>query len=264
MKQKKEENLLSNKTAEELLENVGEAVLEITQTAELIEKESLDDNELAARLFSILKKLKGESLLKKKKKLEIEKTFFEKLAEKIIKVLIVNNKKQKLNKNNHKEKKVSRNIINELNAAVTELNTSSRLDSDINDIKLLENALNVEQKLSKTMSKIPPYAMGFTQHLFRAFTSFMSIGGNKNFATLSTLKAGVAMESFSEASKVKFDSVSGYIDNVSTREESLVKKMQKQQKSVEIGPNDIPTTNQAKQMKDKKNAEFLSYHPEKH
>ncbi len=265
---KGEESDSPDKEIENIATEVVEAIAALTEIAEEVDNNKIDDKELPKRLAYVMKKLKTKKELERKKAIrrgrKKKKTLLEEIASKIIKAFAIKSHKTKLNNYTLEKKKFTESLMEDLNSTVMQLNTASRLDSDINDIRLIEDVLSVNQRMSDLLRKMPTAAKGLSQALFKAFTSAGSISGNKNLAALSALKVGVATESFVDASSIKFDAVAGEVDAHSTkdaRQQGIIEKLSKGGKV--FGPTDIPITSEARARNQARDSEFMAYKPPK-
>ena len=223
-----------------------------------IEAGTITDEELAILLAKVLKRLsrgRTQSLMKKKK---APRTVFDLVLDRIIKVFAQKQLEQKRNRELTEPGSLVKNMINDLEAAITKLQNDPRLDSDVNDARLIEDVLAVSQKMAALSGRATGATRGVSGLMMSGMAASASVGGLKGIATLSTLKAGMATESWNEATKINYGQVSGLVSAESEQSESMQERMQRQSAKAQAsyGPNDIPTTDAVKEFKQQKNAQW--------
>ena len=241
---------ITNEMAEELL------IL-----AKEVELGNMTDDELVVFLAKIFRKFgnkRGKSLRKKKKD---PKKIIDIIMAHILKSLIKNKMKLNQDKKQNQPGYVVTNLIKDLDIAINSLVSAPRLDSDMNDIRLIEDVIAINQKMAALSGKTSASTKGMSLRLISAMSAMASVSGFKGIGTLSTLQVGVAHESWNDANKINYNSVSGHVDDLPENVESLQEKMQKKfmEKSStakEYGPNDVPITEEAKKFKEKRNLEW--------
>ena len=235
---------ITNEMAEELL------IL-----AKEVELGNMTDDELVVFLAKMFRKFgnkRGKSLRKKKK---------DPIMAQILRSLVKNKMKLNQNKEQTQPGYAVTNLINDLDATINSLVSAPRLDSDMNDIRLIEDVIAINQKMAALSGRMSSSAKGMSLRLISAMSAMASVGGFKGVGTLSTLQAGVANESWKDANKINYNSVSGHVDDLPENVESLQEKMQrklieKSSVSKNYGPNDMPITEEVKKFKEKRNLEW--------
>ena len=240
-----------------------EIAKELVALAQDIESGKIADEDLAKFLAMILRKLsrgKVKSLKKSKKK---RRTAFDIIAEQILKTFAKNKVNRKQNVAQARQPGYLANaLINDLDNAIIRLASDSRLDSDANDIQLIEDVIAVNQKVATLTSRVSASTKGMSMRLISAMSVTAGVGGMKGLATLSTLKGEAAMESWSQANQIDFEEATGRVDAVSEKEmelaqESIKNKLIQKSANAELaGPNDVPTTDAVKELKAKKSLEW--------
>lgn len=230
--------------------------------AKEVEKGQIDNDTLAlyiARIFKKFGKTRGKSLRKKKKD---PKKIIDILMEQVLRTLIKNNMARAAEQGKDTPNSVTQNLISDLDSTINNLVSASKLDSDINDIKLIEDVIAINQKVAALSGKVSQSTKGMSMKLISAMSAVASVDGFKGVATLNTLKAGVATESWSEANKINYDSKTGDVNDVSEKVDLFKEKMLLRLKSMsesldqDYGPQDVPTTEDAKKFKEKRNQEW--------
>ena len=182
--------------------------------------------------------------------------------ERVLRNLIENKMRLNKNKEQNQPNNTVTNLINELDNTINSLVSAPRLDSDMNDIRLIEDVIAINQKMAALSGKVSASAKGMSLKLISAMSAMASVGGFKGIGTLSTLQAGVANESWNNSNKINYHSISGYVDDVAEASNSLQERMQKKfiEKSASLnkdyGPKDVPITEEAKKLKEKRNLEW--------
>lgn len=240
----------------------GEVAEALVNLAKEVELGSMGNEELAKYLAIILRRLSRGKVKSLKKRKKQDRSAFDIILDRILKTFAKNNVKAKQNKGKTEPGSLVNSMINDLDSAINELCSASRLDSDLNDINLIEDVIAVNQKIAALSGRAAASVKGMSAMLIKAMSATASVSGMKGLATLSTLKGGVALGSWSQASKVNYDGVAGQVDAVSEQaSESLHDKMKnsltiQSLESIKAGPGDVPTTAEAKALKEKKNLEW--------
>ena len=240
-----------------------EVAKELVALIQDVELGKISNEDLVKYLAMILKRLsrgKVKTLKKRKKK---SKSVLDILMEQMLRTFVKSKVASKQNNQDNKPGKLAKALIQDLDRAIFKLTNDTRLDSDLNDIQLIEDMIAVNQKVAALTSNVSRSIKGMSMKLINAMTATGSIGGTKGLATLSTLKSEVAMESWNNASSINYDAVSGRVEPTSTKEEIDLEKSMKhklmarsEEAQLPSGPDDVPTTEAVKKFKEEKNLEW--------
>ena len=235
---------------------------QLINLAKEVEQGDIGNEEIAMRLAKFLKSLSRGKVKSLKKRSKAPKTVFEMIIDQMLKTFVQNNINQK-NGVKLKQDTLIKNLISDLDSAIVRLSTDPKLDSDINDVRLIEDFLAVNEKMASLMNRATSATKGLASRMFKATLATSAVGGIKNIATLSNLKTGMVTESWNDANVIDFDQARGAVSPDSHHElESAHEKMQRlfMLKSAEAhspsGPSDTPITEAAKELKEKKNLEW--------
>ena len=149
-------------------------------------------------------------------------------------------------------------IMDSLEAQIRSLQSASRIDSNINDARLIGDVVAIRQKMAALSGRLPMGSKGVSNLMFSARNAVASVGGKKDLASLSTLNAEISNESWSESRDLNYTKISGRIE-VDVKSESITNSLRSSQGAQSFGPSDVPTTKAAKERKEKRNEEFQSY-----
>jgi hypothetical protein len=240
----------------------GEVAEALVSLAHELELGQMGNDEMVRILAQILRRLsrgKVKTLQKKKQK---QKTVMDIILEQMLRTFAKNNVVRKQGARDVQPGNLAKNMINDLDLAIIRLTSDSRLDSDVNDIQLIEDVIAVNQKIADLSGKVCASTKGMSMRLISAMSVTAGVGGMKGLATLNTLREGVALESWSQANKMNYEHASGQVDAISEHSvESIHSKMKnklmfKSAEAIQAGPDDVPTTEAAKKLKEKKNLEW--------
>ncbi len=249
-----EGDLESNELTAQITDDIAQAFVIL---AKAVEEELITDKDLAIYLARIIRKLtlgKIKSIHKTKRK---PKTFFDLVLDAIIKNLVRADLNRKIQEEQQKQNSVD-DLIRDLEAAVSRLRTDPSLDSDVNDLRLMEDVMAVGQKMAALERNGNLSNRKVANSLFSGTTAYASVGGNKGFASLSSLKAEMVNESWSEMNEIDLNQASRVVgeENPGKRHNSLKEILSSSEVHTPSGPNDVPTTDSTKQFKNKKNLEW--------
>ncbi len=250
----------NEKLAQLITNEIAQALVDL---AKEVEAGKIGNEELAlylARIFRKLGKRRGKTLKKKKKG---PQTIFDILMQQILRTFV----KMDIARRRQSDQQLqpgylTKNLIADLDSTINSLVTAPRLDSDMNDIRLIEDVIAINQKLAALSGRTSGLVKGMSTRLISAMSAIAGVGGMKGIATLSTLQAGVAVESWHDATKINYESVSGHVDDLPEDVEYLKEKMQAKlmSKSLSVekdyGIKDLPITEEAKKLKEKRNLEW--------
>lgn len=250
-----EGTLESNELTEQITDDIAEAFVIL---AKAVEENLITDKDLAMYLARIIKKLtrgKVKSVNKTKRK---PKTFFDLVLDAILKNVVRANLNSKRQEEQKKQNSID-DLIRDLEAAVSRLRSDPSLDSDVNDLRLMEDVMAVGQKMAALERNGGLSNKKVAASLFSGTAAYASVGGNKGFASLSSLKAEMVGESWSEMTEIDLHQASRVVgDETPEKRHQLLKEALtvSESHSSPSGPNDIPTTESTKQFKNKKNLEW--------
>jgi hypothetical protein len=266
---KKEEEIKEEETVEPPVKEEAEITPEEREITEIskelidlardLEEEKIGSNdELVTRLAKSLRKLekrnKKKALSKLKKK---QKSLFDKIAIMIMKTFVRKNREEKRLKDKMPGR-LENAIMDSLEAQIRALKSASRIDSNINDVRLIGDVVAIREKMAALSGRLPMGSKGVSNLMFSARTAVASVSGRKDLASLSTLKTDLAGESWAESRELNYSAVSGRIE-VNPEQESIANSLRSNQGKQSFGPSDVPTTKAAKERKEKRNEAFQSY-----
>lgn len=244
-----------------------EVAVAIISLAKAVEDGDIDDEKLAAYLAIIMRRLgrnrDEKRRIKQKRK---QKTIIDLVIENILRSIAkerVNRKKNIPREENQKPGYFTEKMINDLDRAIFKLVNDSRLDTDINSIRLIEDTISVVQKVAALAGKVSNSVKGMSLRLIQARTATSGQILDSNVATLSTLKQGRSVESWEEAHRVDFNHGGG-LDTKSESQkidaDDLKKAFKFKEESVNIpsGPSDVPMTESTKKRKEQEYNEWAN------
>ncbi len=246
-----------------MTDEVANSIIEL---AKLIEDGGIGDKELANYLALILRRLSREKEKKIKKDKVKKKTALEVLMEQLLRTFAQNNanKKNNINKNkNHEPGYMVKQMINDLDRAISKLVSASRFDSDVNTINLIEDTIAVNQKVAALTGNKCKSVRGLSTKLVRAKIATSTQALDSTISNLSTLKSGRAFESWSQANEIDYNHGGGLdlrTEAAKDYQEEMIKKLRFSSENAKIpsGPDDIPITETAKKQKEKENQEWIN------
>lgn len=250
-----EGTLEANELTEQITDDIAEAFIIL---AKAVEEGLITDKDLAMYLAMIIRKLtrgKVKSINKTKRK---PKTFFDLVLDAILKNVVRANLSRRSEEERKKQSNVN-DLIQDLESAITRLRNDPSLDSDLNDLRLMEDVIAVGQKMNALERNGGLSNRKVANSLFSGMAAYASIGGNKGLASLSSLKAEMVNESWSEITEVDLNQASRVVGegNQEKRHQLLKEALGVASEVVKpSGPNDVPTTESTKQFKNKKNLEW--------
>lgn len=243
-----------------------EIALAIISLAKAVEDEDIDDEKLAAYLAIIMKRLgrnrDEKRRIKQKRK---QKTIIDLVIENMLRSIAkerVNRKKNIQRDESQKPGFFTQQMINDLDKAIFKLVNDSRLDTDINSIRLIEDTISVVQKVAALAGKVSNSVKGMSLRLIQARTATSGQILDSSVATLSTLKQGRSIESWEEANRVDFNNI-----GLDTKSESQkidaddlkkVFKITEESVSIPSGPGDVPITESTKKRKEQEYNEWAN------
>ncbi len=241
--------LEKNELTEQITDNIAEAIMLLARAVEL---GAISDDEMLNYLTKIIRKLtkgKYKTLKNRKKK---PKTIIGIIANIILKHFAQQNARDQAAK--AQKEPMANKLAADLEAAVADLIASPSLDSDVNDVRLMENAIAVIEKMSALANF---NTKGLSNLLSKAARAYANVSGNKGITDLSTLKAEMANSSWSEVNEIDYESVGRYVGEANEKtsiKETLASKISEAQ--IPSGPDNVPTTETAKELKARKNKEW--------
>ena len=262
-KQIKSGELNNDEFSQAITNDVAMAIINL---AKAVEEGSIDDKQLAGYLAIIVKRLRRDRDEKRKfKQKRKQKTILDVIMDRLMRSVAREavNRKNNL-KQAEKPGYFVQQMINDLDGAIFKLVNDSRLDTDINSIRLIEDTIAVTQKVAALSGKVSSSVKGMSMRLIQARAAVSGQALDSNISNLSSLKEGVAFESWEEAHRVDFNhgggvdvkSESQKIDN-----KEMIKKFKVKENSVNMpsGPDNVPITESAKKQKERENSEWLNY-----
>jgi hypothetical protein len=250
----------NDESSQKITNELAKAIVEL---AKAVEDGSIGDKQLAGYLAIIVKRLrkdKEKHNLKQKKK---QKSVLDIIVDQILRSIARAKIMKKTNPDKTKEVGyVAKQMINDLDQAIAKLVNDPRLDSDVNSIRLIEDTIAVNQKVAALTNKVCKSVKGMSLRLIQARTVTSGQALDSNLSNLGSLKEARAFESWSNANAIDYREKSGVnteAESVKLNHQSIINRFKTAEydASLPSGPNDVPTTEQAKKQKKIENEKWV-------